>query len=148
MVWRRFTVKRRGAVFLPLAGVLALGMAACAAMAAQEGDANAYIAKAPIAGLPPGNYGQWTEEQKRTALSRIGGFCNFLCVDPYGATVFPNVAAAQRATAEVKVCLAACIVNHLPPDYPQLAAMKQDLRADYDKAKKLGSAIGWPLPGK
>lgn len=148
MVWQRLTASSKCAASLPLAAVLAAGMAACAAMAAPEGDANAYIAKAPIAGLPPGNYGQWTEEQRSTALSRVGGFCKFLCVDPYGNTAFPNVAAAERAKAEVKVCLAACIVNHLPPDYPQLAAMKQDLRADYDKAKKLGSPIAWPLPGK
>jgi len=111
-------------------------------------ELNAYIAKAPITCLPPGTYSQWTDEQKKTAIKRVGGFCEFLCVDSYGNTSFPNKAAADRATAEAKVCLAACIVNHLPADYPQLAAMKQDLRADFEKAKKLGSAMAWPLPGK
>jgi len=114
----------------------------------QDKDVNAYIAKAPITGLPPGAYSRWTEEQKKTAFTRIGGFCQFLCVDSYGNTAFPNKATADRAKAEAKVCLAACIVNHLPPDYPQLSGMKQDLRADFEKAKKLGSTIGWPLPGK
>ena len=145
MIRRWLTARRKSAVFLPLAA-LALCMAVGAAMAAQAGDANAYIAKAPIAGLPPGNFSQWTDEQKKTAFTRIGGFCKFLCVDPYGNTAFPNVAAAERAKAEAKVCLLGCIVSHLPPDYPQLAGMTQDLRAEYDKAKKLGSAAGWPLP--
>ncbi len=115
---------------------------------AKAEDVNAHIAKAPIAGLPPGTYNKWTDEQKKTAIKRVGGFCEFLCVDSYGNTSFRNQAAAERAKAEAKVCLAACIVNHLPPDYPQLAAMEQDLRADFEKARKLGSAIAWPLQGK
>jgi hypothetical protein len=115
---------------------------------AKDEDVNAYIAKAPIMGLPPGAYGQWTEEQKKTAIKRVGGFCEFLCVDSHGDTTFPSKAAADRAKAEAKVCLAACIVNHLPGDYPQLTAMKQDLRADFEKAKTLGSAMAWPLPVK
>ena len=115
---------------------------------AKDEDVNAHIAKAPIAGLPPGSYSQWTEEQKKTAIKRVGGFCEFLCVDSYGSTSFSNKAAADRAKAEAKVCLAACIVSHLPPDYPQLSAMKQDLRADFEKARKLGSTIVWPLSGK
>ena len=114
----------------------------------KDEDVNAYIAKAPIAGLPPGTYSQWTEEQKKTAITRVGGFCEFLCVDSYSNTSFPNKAAADRAKAEAKVCLAACIVNHLPADYPQLSAMRQDLHADFERAKKLGSAMAWPLPGK
>ncbi len=118
-----------------------------AAMAQTRGaDVNAYIAKTPIAGLPAGSFSQWTEEQKKTAITRIGGFCEFLCVDP--PRTLPNVAAVELTKAEAKVCLAACIVNHLPPDYPQLMGMKQDLRINYDRAKKLGSAMGWPLPGK
>ena len=115
---------------------------------AKDEDVNAHIAKAPIAGLPPGSFSQWTEEQKKTAIKRVGGFCEFLCVDSYGSTSFSNKAEADRAKAEAKVCLAACIVSHLPPDYPQLSAMKQDLRADFEKARKLGSAIVWPLSGK
>ena len=127
----------------------AVAVAACGFVAqAKDEDVNAHIAKAPITGLPPGAYGQWTEEEKKTAIKRVGGFCEFLCVDSYGNASFPNKAAAERAKAEAKVCLAACIVNHLPPDYPQLNAMKQDLRADFEKAKKLGSSIVWPLPGK
>jgi hypothetical protein len=123
--------------------------AVCAALAqAQDGDVNAYIAKAPIAGLPPGNYAQWGEEQRQTAFKRIGGFCEFMCVDSYGNTSFSDKLAAERAKAEAKVCLAACIVGHLPPDYPQFAAMKGDLRADFDKAKGLGSKMKWPLPGR
>jgi hypothetical protein len=123
--------------------------AVCAAYAqAQDGDVNAYIAKAPIAGLPPGGYAQWSEAQTQTALKRIGGFCEFMCVDSYGNTSFSDKPAAERAKAEAKVCLAACIVSHLPPDYPQLAAMKGDLRADFDKAKELGSKMKWPLPGR
>ncbi len=136
-------------VLIIAAIAVAWGAAALSPFAqAKNEDVNAFIAKAPISGLPPGAYGQWTEEQKRTAIKRIGGFCEFLCVAFLRATSFPNIAAAERAKAEAKVCLAACIVNHLPPDYPQLDGMKQDLRADFEKAKKLGSPIGWPLPGK
>jgi hypothetical protein len=113
-----------------------------------DGDANAYIASAPIAGLPPGTYSQWTGAQKRTAYTRIGGFCQFLCVDGHGSTSVPNAAAAERVRAEVKVCLGACIVNHLPADFPQLPELNQQLRADYAKARQLGSPLKWPLPGK
>jgi hypothetical protein len=127
----------------------AVAVMACGFVAeAKDEDVNAYIAKAPITGLPLGAYSQWTEEQKKTAIKRVGGFCEFLCVDSYGNASFPDKATAERAKAEAKVCLAACIVNHLPTDYPQLNAMKQDLRTDFEKAKKLGSAIAWPLPGK
>jgi hypothetical protein len=137
---------QRSSIILVL---VAVAIVACGFVAeAKDEDVNAYIAKAPITGLPPGTYSQWTEEQKKTAIKRVGGFCEFLCVDSYGNTSFPDKAAAERAKAEAKVCLAACIVNHLPADYPQLNAMKQDLRADFEKAKKLGSAIAWPLPGK
>jgi hypothetical protein len=132
---------------VPILAAVAVVACSCVA-AAKDEDVNAHIAKAPIAGLPPGMYSQWTEEQKKTAIKRVGGFCEFLCVDSYGNTSFPNKAAAERAKAEAKVCLAACIVNHLPADYPQLAQMKQDLRSDFEKARKLGSAIAWPLPGK
>ena len=138
---RYFRMKRAFAVAFLAAAYLS-------AAEAKDEDLNTHIAKAPIAGLPPGAYRQWTEEQKKTAIKRVGGFCEFLCVDSYGNTSFPNVAAAELAKAEAKVCLAACIVNHLPPDYPQLAGMKQDLRTDFEKAKKLGSPIDWPLPGK
>jgi hypothetical protein len=138
--------RERSSIILVL---VAVALVACGFVAeAKDEDVNAYIAKAPITGLPPGTYSQWTEEQKKTAIKRVGGFCEFLCVDSYGNTSFPDKAAAERAKAEAKVCLAACIVNHLPADYPQLNAMKQDLRADFEKAKKLGSAIAWPLPGK
>jgi hypothetical protein len=138
-----------GAVPVTTAAAALWFMAACGSVAlAKDEDVNAFIARAPITGLPPGTYGQWSEEQKKTVIKRVGGFCEFLCVDSYGNTSFPTRAAADRATAEAKVCLAACIVNHLPGDYPQLAAMKQDLRTDFEKAKKLGSAMAWPLPGK
>jgi hypothetical protein len=137
---------QRSSIILVL---VAVAIVACGFVAeAKDEDVNAYIAKAPITGLPPGTYSHWTEEQKKTAIKRVGGFCEFLCVDSYGNTSFPDKAAAERAKAEAKVCLAACIINHLPADYPQLNAMKQDLRADFEKAKKLGSAIAWPLPGK
>ncbi len=134
----------------PVLRAFAISCVAAFAAAAQtqDGDVTAYIAKAPISGLPPGNYAQWTDEQKATAFKRIGGFCEFMCVDPYGNASFPNMAAAGRAKAEAKVCLAACIVSHLPPDYPQLAGMKRDLRADFDEARKLGSVINWPLPDR
>jgi hypothetical protein len=136
---RRYEALFIGAALISLAGLDAAG---------QTPDDNAYIARAPIAGLPPGTYSQWTEAQRKTAYRRIGGFCEFLCVDAYGNRSFPNVAAAEKAKAEVKVCLGACIVNHLPADFPQLAELKQQLRADYDKARQLGSPIKWPLQGK
>jgi len=127
-----------------------LGLLAWLQAAAQtpDGDVNAYIARAPIAGLPPGTYSQWTDAQRNTVVVRIGGFCRYLCADAYSNTSFPNLAAAERAKAEVKVCLGACIVSHLPADYPQLPDLKQQLHADYDKARQLGSPIKWPLPGK
>ena len=142
-------MKHRGTIaLLAAAAVVWFMLASTPAAQAKDEDLNAHIAKAPIAGLPPGTYSQWTDEQKKTAIRRVGGFCEFLCVDSYGNASFPNVAAAERARAEAKVCLAACIVNHLPADYPHLNGMKQDLRADFEKAKKLGSSIVWPLPGK
>jgi hypothetical protein len=142
-------MKHRGTIaLLAAAAVVWFMLASTPAAQAKDEDLNAHIAKAPIAGLPPGTYSQWTDEQKKTAMRRVGGFCEFLCVDSYGSASFPNVAAAERARAEAKVCLAACIVNHLPADYPQLNGMKQDLRADFEKAKKLGSPIKWPLPEK
>jgi len=111
-----------------------------------DSDVNAYIARAPIAGLPGGTYSQWTETQRKTVVARIGGFCQYLCVDAYNNKSFSNAAAAERTKAEVKVCLGACIANHLPADHPQLAELKQQLRADYDKARQLGSPMRWPLP--
>jgi hypothetical protein len=142
-------MKHRGTIaLLAAAAVVWFMLASTPAAQAKDEDLNAHIAKAPIAGLPPGTYSQWTDEQKKTAMRRVGGFCEFLCVDSYGSASFPNVAAAERAKAEAKVCLAACIVNHLPADYPHLNGMKQDLRADFEKAKKLGSPIKWPLPEK
>jgi hypothetical protein len=133
---------------LLIGAVLSLLAGLHAAAQTPDDSVNAYIAKAPIAGLPPGNYSQWTEAQKKTAYTRIGGFCQFLCVDAYGNRSFPNVAAAEKAKAEIKVCLGACIINHLPADFPELAGLKQQLRADFDKAKQLGSPIKWPLQGK
>jgi len=124
-------------------------IAAPAAQAlAQVADSIAYIATAPISGLPPGPYKTWSEDQKALALKRIGGFCQFLCVDSFGTTTFRNVAAAERARAEAKVCLQACTLGHVPKDYPNRDAMKQDLRAAHEAAKKLGSAIAWPLPNE
>jgi hypothetical protein len=131
---------------LTISGVVIFGIGAFAQT--KDSDLNAYIAKAPIAGIPSGSYSQWTDDQKAKGFSRIGGFCQYLCIDAYGKPSFPNLAAAEQAKAEVKVCLGACIVNHLPPDYPQMAGLKEQLRADYDKAKQLGSRAPWPLPGK
>jgi hypothetical protein len=115
--------------------------------ASQENDVNAYIARAPIAGVPNAPYGQWNEEQKKGAFKRVVSFCEFLCIDSRAAS-YLDKAAADRATAEAKTCLGACIVNHLPQDFPQLAALKTQLRSDYEKAKQLGSSIAWPLQGK
>jgi hypothetical protein len=114
----------------------------------QEGDVNAYIVKAPIAGLPSGPFSQWTEAQREMAFGRVRGFCQFLCVDKYGNESFRDRATAERTTAEAKVCLGACIAAHLPPDYPRYADLTKQLHADYDKAKQLGSNMPWPLPGK
>jgi hypothetical protein len=137
-------------LLLPIASAAAACLLFLGRSPAQKpaGDINSYIAKAPIEGLPPGSYGQWTGEQRQKAVTRIGGFCQYLCVDAYGATSFANEAAAELAKNEAKICLGACIANHLPGDYPQLAELKQQLRADYEKAKQLGSKAPWPLPGK
>jgi hypothetical protein len=123
-------------------------LAVCASARAEERDVNAFIAKTPIMGLPAGNYSQWTDEQKKTAFTKIGGFCQFLCVDTYGNAAFRNKAVADRAKAEAKVCLGTCIIGHLPKDYPQLPALKQQLQADYAMAKQLGSSVPPPQQGK
>ncbi len=115
---------------------------------AQEGDVNAYIVKAPIAGLPSGPFGKWTEAQREMAFGRVRGFCQFLCVDKYSNESFPSKDAAERTAAEAKVCLGACIAGHLPPDYPRYADLTKELHADYDQARQLGSKIPWPLPGQ
>jgi hypothetical protein len=113
-----------------------------------EAEVNAYAVKAPISGLPAGPFSRWTEAQRQTSFGHVRGFCQFLCVDRYANMAFPDRAAAERTAAVAKVCLGACIAGHLPADYPQLAALTQQLHADYDKARQLGSAIPWPLPGK
>jgi hypothetical protein len=115
---------------------------------AEEPDINSYIARAPIAGLPAGAYNQWSDAERVAAHKRIGGFCEFLCVDAYGSSSFPNAQAADRAKAEAKVCLGACVANHLPPDYPAMAQLKQQVHTDYAEAKRLGSRLPWPLPQK
>ncbi len=137
-------------VFLD-ASVFLAGFSCRGALAlTQDTDVNSYIAKAPIPGVPPGSnsYSQWSEGQRKTAFGRIRGFCQFLCVDKYSGASFKSRAAAERTMTEAKVCLEACIVNHLPPDYPGLAGLKQQLHADYGKVRQLGSPIPWPLPGK
>jgi hypothetical protein len=130
------------------ARLAAVSIATAAIAQTGTGDINGYIAKAPIAGLPAGPYAKWTEAQKQDARSRIGGFCQFLCVDSFGNATFPNAQAAALGVAEIEVCLGACILNHLPPDYPELPALKRQLHVNFDKAKKLGSQIPWPLPDK
>jgi hypothetical protein len=138
-------MKSRGTVFLIF---LIAAIPGPAIAQAKDADVNSYIAKAPIEGLPQGPYKRWNDDDKKKAYARVGGFCQFLCVDAYGNATFPNIAAAERARTEVRVCLGACIVNHLPPDYPDLPALTQELHANYDRAKQLGSSAPWPLPGK
>jgi len=132
---------------LAMAAVLA-GLGPAGIARSQEADINAYIVKAPIAGLPSGPFSQWTEAQRETAFGRVRGFCQFLCVDKYGSETFPDRATAERTALEAKVCLGACIAGHLPPDYPRYADLTKQLHADYDKARQLGSKIPWPLPGQ
>jgi hypothetical protein len=113
-----------------------------------EAEVSAYAVKAPISGLPSGPYAKWTEPQRQSTFGKVRGFCQFLCVDKYAATAFPDKATAERTATTARVCLEACIVAHLPADYPNAADLMKDLRTDYDKAKKLGAALPWPLPGK
>ncbi len=113
-----------------------------------EAQVAAYAAGAPISGLPKGPYSQWTEGQRQSAFGHIRGFCQFLCVDKYANTAFPDRGAAERTAAVAKVCLGACIAGHLPADYPKLSELMQQLHADHDKARQLGASIQWPLPGK
>jgi hypothetical protein len=127
-----------------------LAAAFCAPASAQtpQAEVNAYAVKAPISGLPTKPFSQWTEPQRQGVFGHVRGFCQFLCVDKYANLAFPDRAAAERTTAEAKVCLGACIAGHLPADYPGLAELTQQLRADHANAKKLGSATPWPLAGK
>ncbi len=134
---------------------IAVSLSICAAIFgpwpaanAQERDVNSYIARAPITGLPAGAYNQWSDQERITAHKRIGSFCEYLCVDAYGKGSFPNAQSADRAKAEAKVCLGACILNHLPPDYPAMPQLRQQVSTDYAEAKRLGSTIPWPLPQK
>ncbi len=131
-----------------LAFAMLLALAAPSNVLAQssDGDVNAYIAKVPIAGLPSGQYAQWTEEQRKTVFQRVESFCWYLCVDRYANASFPDKAAAMRAMAEARVCLGACVFNHLPADYPNLSNIKQETLTDYNKARQLGSQVTWPLP--
>ncbi len=125
------------------------GAAGSPAMAqSEEAKLNAYIVTAPIAGLPQGPYSRWTEAQQKMALSRINGFCRSLCVDQHSSESFKDKMSAERAMTEARVCLGACFVSHLPPDAPQLPALKHELHADHEKAKLAGSTIPWPLPEK
>lgn len=131
-----------------ISAALCAATAGAASAASGNGELNAYVIKAPIEGLPKGAYAQWTDEQKKAAVERISGFCKYLCVDAYENNAFASEAAAKLATAEVKVCLGACIASHLPPDHPQLPLIKQQLRSNYESAKQLGSTTPWPLPDK
>ena len=128
----------------------ALAAAWCAPASAQspEAEVAAYAVKAPISGLPSGPYSQWTVAQRQSTFGKVRGFCQFLCVDKYATTAFADKATAERTATTARVCLEACIVAHLPADYPQVADLKKDLRTDYDKARQLGAAMPWPLPGK
>ena len=128
----------------------ALTCAFCPAAFAQSPDAEvaAYAVNAPISGLPAVPYSQWTPAQRLSTFGKVRGFCQFLCVDKYETASFPKKAAVDRAAAVAKVCLEACIVGHLPADYPQIADLKQELHKDFDKAKQLGAGLSWPLPGK
>jgi hypothetical protein len=128
--------------------VLALANCPSASAQSPEAEVNAYAVKAPISGIPTSAYSEWTETQRQSTFGKVRGFCQFLCVDKYATAAFPDKAAADRTATTAKVCLEACIVAHLPADYPQLADLTEQLRADYGKAKQLGSAIPWPLPGK
>jgi len=129
-----------------------IGLAAvfCAPAIAQppQAEINAYAVKAPISGLPKGPYSQWTAKQRQMVFGHIRSFCQFLCMDKNANMVFPDRASADRTMAESKICLGGCIAGHLPADYPGLGEFKQQLRADYDQARKMGSTTPWPLPGK
>ena len=138
--------RRRAALYYRALALTALALHPCGSRS-QESDVNAYISRAPIAGLPQGPYSRWTDEQKKLAFKRVVGFCDFLCVDSHSKS-YPSKAAADRATSEAKTCLGACVVNHLPQDFPQRAALKAQLRADYERAKQLGSTVPWPLPDR
>ncbi len=113
-----------------------------------QAEINAYALKAPISGLPTGPYSQWTAKQRKEVFGRVRSFCQFLCMDKYANMVFPDRASAERTMAESKICLGGCIAGHLPADYPGLDKFKQQLRADHNHARKLGSTTPWPLPGK
>lgn len=144
---RKLDMDCKNAALLAIAILAALLCPAAIAQSPEAGE-NAYIVKAPIGGLPAGPFSQWTEEQRQSAFGRVRGFCQFLCVDKYGNAAFPDKHAAQRIAAEAKVCLGACIAGHLPLDYPRIAELTKQLHADYDEARKLGSTIPWPLPGR
>jgi hypothetical protein len=132
---------------MAIAASVAALMAHCAALG-EEADVNAYIVKAPIAGLPSGPFGGWSEAERQVAFGRVRGFCEFLCVDKYKGERFPDKATVERTAAEAKVCLGSCIAAHLPPDYPHYAELTKQLHTDFDRARQLGSKMSWPLPGK
>jgi hypothetical protein len=132
---------------MAIAASVAALMAPCATLG-EEADVNAYIVKAPIAGVPSGPFSGWSEAERQVAFGRVRGFCEFLCVDKYKGERFPDKATVERTAAEAKVCLGSCIAAHLPPDYPHYADLARQLHADYDKAHELGSKLAWPLPGK
>ncbi len=141
------TMTRAGGALFAGAVIAGLTLAPAVALS-QEGDVNAYIARTPISGVPQTPFSTWTEAQRKATFGRIEGFCRYLCLDKYSGAAFPNEEAAMRAALEAKVCLGACIVNHLPADYPQRAALMSQVRADHDKARQLGSAVPWPLADK
>jgi hypothetical protein len=124
-----------------------LALAFCAPTLAQtpQAEINAYAIKAPISGLPKGPYSHWTAGQRQSVFGHVRGFCQFLCMDKYANMTFPDRTAADRTVTESKICLGACIAEHLPSDYPGLAELTRQLRTDYNHAKQLGSTTPWPL---
>jgi hypothetical protein len=137
----------KGSIQFMLA-VLAAALCLPALAQTPQAEVNAYAVNAPISGLPKAPFSQWTEPQRKGVFGHVRGFCQFLCVDKYANTAFADRAAAERTTAEAKICHTACIAGHLPADYPGLGELMRQLRTDYDKAWQLGSKTPWPLPGK
>ena len=117
-----------------LQGIQQIGQAA---QGTQGGLLQGGTTMASAGGLPAGPYSSWSKAQQDQAAMALKNICGSQCATYHQKAVNGSM----RASYEEAACTAACFVNHLPNDYPNLEAFKQSAIQNYNEAKKLGSNV-------
>jgi hypothetical protein len=110
--------------------VVAFGLFACMTVVAQADNT-------PVL---PGPYSSWTPEQVQQAAQMLKSGSDVFCQTPWMDKA-PN---SQFYSYGAAICVATYFVNHLPPDYPGLDAIKDSIRKNYTSAKALDSDAAIP----